>query len=257
VTYVYDWQTKHSTRFTAVSSKPIKEGEERYPEAHVDLHHEVERPNFATVRRVGMPSQYEVVRGDDPEAGHPTQLFSNEPGTITGAFSHPDMRAHLPTLLGMAAERNMRHTGGRMPVPSDSLSAQSSPMVQKLRAKGAQFPANPHNPTDKVTNKITNNDRHMNFATPYDPGVDLSNDDVTIAPHEQVQSGRQLMRNMLRSSKVNPNEFGSTPAASAPSDGFKSSWQDDPAKPRQMALFSGRDLMQAQQGMGPIANGRK
>ena len=156
--------------------------------AHVDLRHEKEIPNFVAAHDVSIRQPSE-------------ELFRNKPGEVHGAFTDPTMRSHLPTLLGMAAETNMRETGGRLPQPAKSLSAQSSGMVRKLIARGVPIPENHENPTAAANNALRMKDYMV---------TDNDTWDAKFADPARVKSGRDLVRGMLRSPKVNSNQFGST-----------------------------------------------
>lgn len=177
------------TRFMAVAAD--EDSSSARPSAHVDLTHEQERPNFRQLPGGG----YDTVM---PSA---TELFHHQPAEIMGAFAHPDMRAHMPTLLGIAADQHQRMTGrSTLPMAARSLSADSSNMVSKLRSKGISVPLHPDNPTGAQTNTIGKDamesvvmHRHDDFGT----GV----------PASDVKSGRDLVRGMLRS-HVNPRQFG-------------------------------------------------
>jgi hypothetical protein len=178
--------TQRATRFMAVG----KEENGMHPMAHVDLLHEEEKSNFF----MGMPI-------NATQEGEPNQMFSNRPARLHGAFADPSMTSHIPTLLGMAGERSMRDTGGRLPMPSHSLSEHSSRMVQGLRDRGVNFPENPKNSGDAQTNTIQKKDY---LATPEDIGYD-----AMPTPLSQVRSGRELMRSMLRpkAQNISDNQF--------------------------------------------------
>jgi hypothetical protein len=117
----------------------------------------------------------------------PTELFTNMPAEVSGAFSDPSMGHAIPTLLGLAAQHTLRQTG-RMPMPAASLSEKSAPMVRKLISKGVQLPTNPENPTNEVTNKIIRPENLL--ASAHDVGKYVSDADV--------KGGRALARSYLR-----------------------------------------------------------
>lgn len=168
------------------------------------------------------------------------RLVEYHRGQVTGAFADPTMRAHMPTLLGLAGQLSHRMTGGlETPMPDSSLSKHSSPMVQKLRDKGLDLPINPKNPKSKVTNDIGMNPQ-------YEPAEDRAWE--TPLSDTQVNAGKQMIRGILRPHRETPDVVKGPQFT----DGYKG--KDDPTKPRQLALFTGRELKQAQSGTGRIAN---
>lgn len=178
------------TRFMAIADEG-RGGTNYHALAHVDLTHEQEMPNF---RNRG--SDVESVNSDAP-----TELFRNRPAEITGAFTHPDMRAHMPTLLGIAADQHQRMTGrATLPMAAKSLSADSANMISKLRSKGVSVPLHPANPSGQQTNTIDKTDMDIHV-------VHAADDLGTVMPASDVRSGRDLVRGMLRS-HVNPRQFG-------------------------------------------------
>lgn len=109
--------------------------------------------------------------------------------------SHPDMRGHVPTMLGIAAlETHARY--GEYPRPADNLSDQSTRMVEKLASVGAT----------KMPSHIDWNP--MSSEDHSDRGPDLAfvrrdAAEGSIRMHDKgtASVGRQFIRSVLRGPK--------------------------------------------------------
>ena len=184
-------------RFTTVGeAAPNEWGEKRWPTAHVDLSlpsEEVTGGHYPTYRaKPGEPIQGEMLR-------------TRPGGVIQGAFAHPDMAKHIPTLLGMAANEHRRLYGSNtLPTPDHSLSEQSSEMVKRIRGRGAQIPVNSANPGSEPTNDIRMSDtkrrQELTVGVHDDVGTQTSKADVA--------AGWNTAKQVLRSAPVtSPHQF--------------------------------------------------
>ena len=105
--------------------------------------------------------------------------------------THPDYRAHVPTMLGVA-EIETRARYGEGLRSSNDLSVHSSQLVHRLAQAGATKP-----PSDEMRNKITASN-YKKYEVSTRRSMPGRYEDV---PDSTTSMGRQFVRNMLRQPK--------------------------------------------------------
>lgn len=110
--------------------------------------------------------------------------------------THPDYRAHIPTMLGVA-EIETRARYGEGLRSSNDLSVHSSQLVHRLAQAGATKA-----PSDEMRNKITANN-YKKYEVSTRRSMPGRYEDV---PDSTTSMGRQFVRNMLRQPKKAVNK---------------------------------------------------
>ena len=130
---------------------------------------------------------------------HPSMqgtLFKSEPGKheIDMAMATKDARHHIPTMLGMVAQHELK-TRGKIPNASQDLSPHSTRMVQKAVDMGlVKNPVQEYSEDVFASNDInwTEGERAARWRS---DDVRWYGDEV---PFERVNAGRQFVRDALR-----------------------------------------------------------
>lgn len=176
------WNANYATKYTALADKPVKDNPDAFKSAHVVYDKEGEEPHSERLQSMT------------------GEMFQHFPGQVTEAFSDPSMRAHVPTLLGLATQQHQRLAGSSYALPraDESLSKHSSAMIGHLKAKGIDVPTHPGNPA-----AAPNNDYDLHTMATYD---DPTSTKSHVSP-EMVRSGRDLIRGMLRRPAVSDKQF--------------------------------------------------
>lgn len=171
-----------STQWQALSDKPVRGSRDLFPAATVTYDHEGEELHSERLRDMT------------------GQMYQHFPGQITEAFADKSMRQHIPTLLGLAAQQHQRLAGrsDALPQASDDLSVHSAGMIAHLQAKGIPVATHPEN----ADAHVTNDHKLGSYALVDHPDVPRTTLDT-----DTVKSGRDLMRGMLRSSRVSSKQF--------------------------------------------------
>lgn len=155
-----------------------------YPTARVSVKHGSYIANF------DQRGQRRLFLREDP-----TTLFEETPAVINGAFSHTNMRPHVPLLLAMAKKE---FPGA---IPDSDLSRHSSRLVENAVKRGLVKPP-PGNPEVAPVNIIDFDDRDntVDYMSMNSSGGII--DPENIVSDTDVRAARQNLRNMLRPKKT-------------------------------------------------------
>ena len=141
---------------------------------------------------------------DDPRV-NPETLFTSNPGKlyINEAFFDPSLTASVPISIGIA-KNDFPNTEI---VPSDDLSPHSSKLAQNALSRGLISP-NMQNPDAEANNDFRQRDRNV-LASDHDKDKRLNNGGLrygfSAVPQNQVEAGRETVREMLRGPRKRNN----------------------------------------------------
>jgi len=126
-----------------------------------------------------------------------TELFTHYSGTtnISGAFSDPSMRHHIPTLVGLAANDNP----GSEIETSDDLSLRSSRLVQHAMARGIIWGPGDNNPEGLRRNDISMHRQsyHADIVAKMAVNAQHGWEGTILIPPHRVLQARQFVRQAL------------------------------------------------------------
>lgn len=152
----------------------------------------------------GSHSDLRIQRQANFQADGQGTLFSSRPSSheIDMAVSTKDARHHIPTMLGIAAQRGLT-TKGSIPGASADLSPQSARMVQ--RAVDLGLIKNPSGEGEKNVESMNamNWDEGAEYAHWKSRLVQKTGGEI---PFETVNAGRQFARNALRRPRKDRSE---------------------------------------------------
>jgi len=200
---------KTSTRYTALGQRQELNPDQKYTKSELESYgYTPSRRAIASVT-VTETQPWETVfdRGDfypEDEGTGQLRMMSHNPGkTEVGALvSDPSMRATVPTLLALA-------TQGRQNITHDTqLSQHSSRLINKVKDK-VDVAGPDKNPESQPNYSADKNIPWVGTYAEKDGktyGTDLLHTDAKLeqVPHAEVQSAKNLVKNVLASRKLSP-----------------------------------------------------
>jgi hypothetical protein len=162
------------------------------PHAEIRLNHATETPNHHySYSKSGAPHHYGALGSDAPN-----ELFEHTPAQIMDLNSHPDMKIHVGTLLGLAINehRKRENNPDSIPTPSADLSTYSSNMIKKARAKGTAIPVNHDNEHSDAVNGLFSHNTTMSKREMQHKGIETLDD-------SERQAGKSTFREIIRKRK--------------------------------------------------------